>query len=362
MASNYTRRSNSSGSRNSSSSRRSSSSRSSRTVKGRPSQGNSLRMSSSRSRTRTSSRSQRVSHTAWREVQPASRSTRDRSSSRAQQGEPLRSVSVSQVRDAKRRKRRGVSFPAVFVVILVLAAIVGIGGFALYNSNLFSVTKVTVSGAEHLTADEMTQLAAVPDGTTLIRVDTDGITNRLKSNAWVKDAVVERIFPDTLNLNITERSISAVVDVTLDDGGTTQRWALASDGTWLMAIPDQDSEEGQKLAGKIYEDVNNALYISHVPYGTVPEAGKQCSDANIQNALSIIDGLSTELADQVKAVTAASSDSTTLTLDNGIEVAFGDSSNLRDKERICLQLMEEYPGQIAYINVRDTNSPIWRSL
>lgn len=321
-------------------------------------------MSSSRSRSqsRTPSRSQGVSHTAWREVQPVSRSAQARSSARTQQGEPLRSVSVSQVRSANKRQRRGCSVPVLIVVLLIVLAVLGIGGVVLYNSNVFTVTKVTVSGAEHITAEEMTELAAVPDGTTLLRVDADGISNRLKSNAWVKDATVERVFPDTLNLKVAERSISAVVDVTLDDGSTTQRWALASDGTWLMAIPDPNSEEGQKLAGKVYEDANNALAISHVPYGTVPEAGKQCTDANIQNALSIIDGLSTELADQVKAVTASSSESTTLTLDNGIEIAFGNSDDLRDKERICLELMEQYPGQIAYINVRDVNSPVWRSL
>ena len=65
-------------------------------------------------------------------------------------------------------------------------------------------------------------------------------------------------------------------------------------------------------------------------------------DANISNALSIIDGMTTDLAGQVKQVSASSSESTTLILDNGVEIAFGDSSDIRDKERVCLQLMQEY--------------------
>ena len=99
-----------------------------------------------------------------------------------------------------------------------------------------------------------------------------------------------------------------------------------------------------------------------VPYGAVPEAGSQCNNPNISNALAIIDGMSTELADQVKSVSAASSDSTALTLNNGVEIAFGDSSDIRDKERVCLELMREHPGKIAYINVRTVNKPIWRAV
>lgn len=280
-------------------------------------------------------------------------------------GEPLRSVSVSNIRGAtKRRSRKGPSrLSVVLLVVAILAGVLGIGAFALYHSNLFPVTKVTVSGVEHLTAEEMTELAAIPDTTTLIRLDTQGVTDRLKSNSWVRDAAVERVFPDTVNLNITERRITAVCDVTVDnDSQSTQTWALASDGMWLMQIPDRTSDEGRAIASRVYEDVDAALRISNVPYGSVPEAGTTCTNANILNALSIISGMTTDLADQVKSVSASSSESTTLTLTNGVEIAFGDSSNIRDKERVCLQLMEEHPNQIAYINVRVVNKPVWRSV
>jgi cell division protein FtsQ len=173
---------------------------------------------------------------------------------------------------------------------------------------------------------------------------------------------VERKFPDTLNLNITEREIVAVVDIVIDDNSNQQTWALASDGTWLMQIPDRNSEEGAALADQVYEDADAALHISSVPYGSVPDVGSQCSNPNITNALAIIDGMTTELATQVKSVSAASSDSTVLTLQNGIEIAFGDSSDIRDKERVCLELMQEHEGKISYINVRTVNKPIWRSL
>lgn len=381
-------------------------------VKGRPSQNRSVRMSqndrSRRAKQSTSARSQRrVSHSAYRDAnvqlpnararntRPASthtasssrrtsrygsslpnidrngylagegvRPARSSAQRQARGSEPLRSVSVSQVRNNRRqtqpkKSRKGL---IIGIVLAVLAIVVAVGIFILSRTDMFPVTKITVSGVHHLTDQETAELASVPEGTTLLNVDAGGIEGRLESNPWILDASIERRFPDTLNLNITEREIVAVVDVVIDDNDNQQTWALASDGTWLMQIPDRNSTEGQQLAPQVYEDVDAALHISSVPYGAVPEAGSQCNNPNITNALAIIDGMSTELADQVKSVSAASSDSTVLTLDNGVEIAFGDSSDIRDKERVCLELMEQHPGKIAYINVRTVNKPIWRAV
>ena len=352
MVSNSRQRSASSASRTRSSRNRSSARPT--TVIGRPSQSRSLRRSSSAtsSRTRTASSSY------------SARSQRSSARSRNQSEQPLRSVSVSDVHNAARyrSKRAARRLPIVVIVGVILVAVLGIAGVVLANSGVFTVRQVTVSGVSHITAEEMTELAAVPEGTTLLNVDANGITSRLTSNPWVQSASVDRVFPDTLNLNVTERTISAVVSVTVDESNTVERWALASDGMWLTELPDQNSAEGQALPASVYEDAANALEITDIPYGSSPEAGKYCNNANVENALSIIDGMTTELANQIKSVSAASSNSTTLTLDNGVEIAFGDSQDIRDKERVCLELLQEHEGKISYINVRVVNKPVWRSL
>ena len=78
------------------------------------------------------------------------------------------------------------------------------------------------------------------------------------------------------------------------------------------------------------------------------------------NALSIINGLTTDLADNVKTVTATDEESTQLTLKNNVEIAFGTADNVREKERICNQIMEERPS-VVYINVRVPDRPTWRA-
>ena len=170
------------------------------------------------------------------------------------------------------------------------------------------------------------------------------------------------IFPHTLQIVVTERTVAAVVEVPTSDAKSTQPWAISSDGMWLMAIPDQDTQLGQSLNQRIYDDAQNALHITDVPYGTSAETGTKCTDENVNNALAIVSGMTTDLANQVKTVSATDAESTKLTLESGVEIAFGPAQSIREKERVCLQILNDNPGKVAYINVRVVDRPTWRSL
>lgn len=311
---------------------------------------------------------------------PSARARERRASStpQARSATGRRSASVTSVRlgdmDRSRTGRRattlreGVARPRrsrafrVIVALAVTAAVLGIAYAGLYFSSAFTIEKVEVTGADHLTSDEMAVLAAVPQGTTLLNVDASAVADSVVRDAWVADVKVNRHFPNTLEIAVTERKIAAVVDVVADNAKTTQYWAIASDGMWLMEIPDQDSELGQSISPQIYEDANSVLHITGVPFGLTPEVGTYCADGNVNNALEILDGLTGELADQVKAVSATDAQSTLLTLENGIQIAFGTAEDIRDKERICLEIMAKNAGKVAYINVRVPDRPTWRAV
>ena len=245
-------------------------------------------------------------------------------------------------------------------MLVAIAVLAGVFAGA-YWSNLFAVQQVTVSGVEHLTASEMAQLANVPSDTTLLRVDTATIESNIMRDAWVENVHVQRVFPNTLNLAVTERTIGATVEIGVDDGKSTETWALSTDGIWLCRIPDKDSEAAQNLSPKIYEDAENVFVITDVTYGVKPEVGKVCTDESVKNALDVVTSLSTDLKDQVKQVSATSTENTTLTLDSNVEIAFGAASDVRDKERVIKQILADHPGEVSYINVRVVKSPTWRT-
>lgn len=305
----------------------------------------------------------------------ASRATAPRASARPAQGRGRAGSAPSQVqsvrigdidrlerqhqaRSAQQQKKRRWPIVVGIVAALLVAALIAL--FALSRSSTFEIKNVEFTGADHLTTGEVSQLVSIPQGTTLLSVDAETIERSLLRDSWVQGVEVRRKFPSTLEVVITEREISAVVSIPVGANQTIQNWAIASDGMWLMAIPGQDTEIGKTLSPKIYEDAAEVLWITDVPYGVTPEIGSYCSDGNVNNALSIVDGMTTELAGQVKTVSATDAESTLLTLDSGIEIAFGTADNIRDKERLCLQIMEQNPT-VVYINVRVVDRPTWRA-
>ena len=259
-----------------------------------------------------------------------------------------------------RNVRKGTKL-RIAIIAIVLLLFVG-GGIGLYLSPVFKIENINIEGAEHLTNEEMIALAAVPSDTTLLRVSTSQIQKNCERDAWIESVSVRKDFPNTLTLVVTEREIAAVVEVPSESSYSTRLWAISLDDMWLMPIPDKDSEAGQAISQQIYDDVENVMRIVDVPYSVVAEIGTYCTDSNINNAISIVSNMTTELKDEVTKVSATDSDSTTITLSNGVEVSFGTSDNLREKERIVLELLEEHEGSISYINVRSVNNPTWRSL
>ncbi len=235
-------------------------------------------------------------------------------------------------------------------------------GLILFFSPILQIDDVQVNGSTHLTDAEIEALVNVPAGVTLLSVDAGSISRSLERDAWVETATVRRVFPHTLAIDITERDIAAVVEVLTSDAKAVQPWAIASDGVWLMPIPEKDSELGASISPQIYEDAESVLTITGVPFGLMPEIGSVCTDENVENALSILNGLTTDLADAIVKVQATDAESTLLTLSNGIEIAFGKAEDIREKERVCLQIMEQNPDKVAYINVRVVNKPTWRAV
>lgn len=249
---------------------------------------------------------------------------------------------------AREREQRIRSHYRKFVMRIVIAVaavlLVIFGSIFVYRSDLFHVNNVQINGVSHLTSQEITEIAAVPADSTLLRLDAAGIKQRLEDNAWVQSATIHRSLPDTIVIDVTERTPGAVVRI-----NDKQTWVISTDCSWLSAATEDDWNNDMRII-----DVSNSI--------AQPVSGSECTDGGIKNALAILDGISDDLKSQIQSISAESSIKTSLNLKNGITVAFGDSSNIQLKEAAINELLSQYAGKISYINVRVPSSPTYRTL
>ncbi|MEU3468096.1 FtsQ-type POTRA domain-containing protein [Streptomyces sp. NPDC006687] len=94
----------------------------------------------------------------------------------------------------------------LLVTLAAAALLAGGATWALYGSSWLRVEKVTASGTEVLTPQQVLSAAAVPVGAPLVGVDTDEIADRVRARLPRIDSVdVVRAWPHGIGLKVTER-------------------------------------------------------------------------------------------------------------------------------------------------------------
>ena len=120
------------------------------------------------------------------------------------------------------------------VACIAAAALIAVAvlGIVVANSPIFAITDVVVNGSEHVTQQTAEQLVNVPDGATLMNVDTGAIEEALSQNPWVSGATIERQFPHTLVITPTEHEVAAIAFIASSDVA----WSISAEGTWIAPI------------------------------------------------------------------------------------------------------------------------------
>jgi len=96
----------------------------------------------------------------------------------------------------------------------ILSGIVAIGvlGFATYSTVHFlqtsprlEVKKVLVTGQKRVAETQVLAQADLADGVNIFTVDLDGIRQRVEKLQWVQHALVHRVLPDAVAIELVER-------------------------------------------------------------------------------------------------------------------------------------------------------------
>lgn len=88
----------------------------------------------------------------------------------------------------------------------------------------FGITAVALSGNQHLSREEVFALAGVSSRSSTLFFDVTDARAKLKTNPWIADATVQKLYPDRLQIAIHERTAFALwqkdgrIGVIADDG------------------------------------------------------------------------------------------------------------------------------------------------
>ncbi len=204
--------------------------------------------------------------------------------------------------------RRWLNWKPVLALLLVGASIAGAVWLFLFSSVL-AVADVEVTGARTLDSAQVRDVAAVPDGEPLARVDLDAVRARVEALAVVRSAEVTRQWPDRVLVAIEERVAVAVVEI----GGRTR---------------------GMDAQGVVFRDYAKA------PPGlpevrTSPETPRDA----LAEAAQVVEALPETLTRRVAHVEAVTVDQISLVLRDGRTVVWGSAEESDEKAKVLGPLL-----------------------
>lgn len=199
--------------------------------------------------------------------------------------------------------------------------------WVVYYSTMLSVSGVEVEGVDVLAPSAVRGAARVPLGEPLVGVDTAAIEARVEALAAVRSAVVTRLWPDQVLIEIQERDVIATVEV----GGRIR-------GMDAGGVLFRDYRKTPRQLPRIRTELQ-------VDTDTLREAGR------------VVVALPNAVGRSVSYVSVESIDRISLVLRDGRVVLWGSAEESADKARVLEKLLAK---RAPYYDVSVPGLPTYR--
>jgi cell division protein FtsQ len=204
--------------------------------------------------------------------------------------------------------RRWLRWKLVVLALLLVALVAGTV-WLLFFSRVLSVQAVEVAGESSLSATRVREVAAVTEGEPLALVDLAAVEARVQALAEVRDAEVTRHWPDTVTVEVDERTPVAVVDI----GGSLR---------------------GLDVEGVVFREFRS------VPPGlprveTPLDTGRDA----LREAAAVVSALPEGIAGRVDHVEVSTVDQISLVLRDGRRVVWGSAEQSEVKAEVLVALL-----------------------
>ena len=221
------------------------------------------------------------------------------------------------VRSADPKKKRKSKAPWLVWLLLILSVVTW---WSLYQSKWFIAQEVTITGNSRLSIEQISAAAAVPIGNSLMSINPEVISEQIEALPEIKIAIVQRGWPHTILISVTERTPIAV--------------AATASGYNLI---DSDGMN----AGVVAAPPEGLLVISAQP-----------DSAAMTSAIQALASIPAEWA--ITGLSAATQDSVVANLGSGVIVTLGSGERAAEKVEVAQALIEK---GYTVINVSAPDAP-----
>jgi cell division protein FtsQ len=237
------------------------------------------------------------------------------------------------IRERRIAVQRALGRRRLRILIVCSSTIVSLGiAFLVVHSPVLDVDRVQVVGAHELTAANVRGAAHVHVHSPLLFLDAGAVARRVEALPWVEHATVQRDFPGTVRIVVTEYTPTAYVRA----------------GTNVVLI----AANGRAIA-RVHRAPANVVEVRGVR--AAPNAGELLSPPEAAN---VVPQLPVALAQQVRAVDVSDS-GVSLVIARGGVIRFGNTDDLAAKAAAALAVLAQHgDAPFSYIDVSTPSTPV----
>lgn len=137
------------------------------------------------------------------------------SSKSRSKGKPNRTLVKKEPLDLRKYLLPMLRFGGMAIGLLVVCGLLAVVLHRLTSSIPFPVQQIVVNDTKRVSKEELVALAGLSPGDDMLKLRLKSIGSQIASNPWIDDIKIQRIFPGTVSINITEREPLAVVNLGL---------------------------------------------------------------------------------------------------------------------------------------------------
>lgn len=215
-----------------------------------------------------------------------------------------------------------------------------------YNSKYFKVKSIDIQGSTHYKDEKIISLIPEVIGANIFEINKKKDEETIRELNWVKEAELRKIFPDKVIIKLVERKPYLII-VYKD-----KYFLVDSEGVVLDRIEKEDLNE--------YEDL---ILVRNVVNYSV-NIGEKIAKKNALSCVDIYKAFDSQIKSMIKEARLEDNISGDIVFKtyNGVEIIFGDSSEIVKKVEILKQknflneLLKEETNSI--IDLRSPDSPV----